>query len=68
MVIPQEIGEVFGVITSLNSLTTILGPLVAGFLYDSIQPSAPYLIGSALLLIALVLLIKFKPVLASLIN
>ena len=65
MVLPQEIGEVFGVSTSLNSLTTIFGPLIAGFLYDSVQPAAPYLVGSFLLLVALGLLIKFKPVLAT---
>jgi DHA1 family tetracycline resistance protein-like MFS transporter len=65
MVLPQEIGEIFGVSTSLNSLTTILGPLVAGFLYDSIQPNAPYLIGSILLFVALLLLMRFRPVLAT---
>lgn len=61
MVLPQEIGEVFGVSTSLNSLMTILGPLAAGLLYDNIQPNAPYLAGTILLIIAFVLVMRFKP-------
>lgn len=57
---PQEIGEVFGVSTSLNSLMTVLGPLAAGLLYDNIQPNAPYLGGAILLIIAFILIIRFK--------
>ena len=61
MVLPSEIGEVFGVSTSLNSLMTVLGPLAAGLLYDNIQPNAPYLAGTILLIIAFILIMRFKP-------
>lgn len=64
IVLPQEIGEVFGVSTALNSLTTIFGPLIAGILFDRIQPNAPYLGGALLLLFVLLLLTRYKPVLA----
>lgn len=60
IVLPQEIGEVFGVSTSLNSLMTVIGPLAAGLLYDNIQPNAPYLGGVILLIIAFILIMRFK--------
>ena len=41
----NEIGEVFGVNTSLNSLMSVFGPLWAGLVYDYIRPSAPILDG-----------------------
>jgi MFS family permease len=65
IVLPHEIGEVFGVSTALSSLTTIFGPLIAGILFDWVQPNAPYLGGAVLLLIVLFLLIRYKPVLAT---
>ncbi len=65
IVLPSEIGEVFGVSTALNSLTTIFGPLIAGVLFDQIDPNAPYWTGAFLLLIVLYLLMKYKPVLAT---
>ncbi len=65
IVLPHEIGEVFGVSTALSSLTTIFGPLIAGILFDWVQPNAPYLGGAILLLIVLFLLIRYKPVLAT---
>ncbi|MGZ7120227.1 MAG: MFS transporter, partial [Methanobacterium sp.] len=60
IVLPGEIGEVFGVTTSLNSLMTVFGPLAAGILYDNIQPNAPYLAGSILLIMAFILIMRFK--------
>jgi MFS family permease len=61
---PMEIGEVFGVNTSLSSLMTVLGPLWAGLVYDYVRPSAPYWIGAILLIIAFILIsrLKLKPV------
>lgn len=58
IVLPQEIGEVFGVSTSLNSLMGILGPLAAGLLYDNIQPNAPYLSSALMLIVAFILIMK----------
>ncbi len=60
IVSPKEIGEVFGVNTSLNSLMTILGPLWAGLVYDYIRPSAPYWMGAILLLVAFILVVRIK--------
>jgi MFS transporter, DHA1 family, tetracycline resistance protein len=56
----NEIGEVFGVNTSLNSLMSVFGPLWAGLVYDYIRPSAPYWMGAILLLIAFILVVKNK--------
>jgi DHA1 family tetracycline resistance protein-like MFS transporter len=60
IVLPSELGEVFGVNTSLNSLMTIIGPLTAGLVYDYISPTAPYWLGAILLLIAFVLIFRIK--------
>ncbi len=56
----KEIGEVFGVTTSLNSLMSVFGPLWAGLVYDDIRPSAPYWMGAILLIIALILIVRTK--------
>ena len=65
MVLPSELGEVFGVNTSLNSLMTIIGPLAAGLIYDYINPTAPYWLGAILLMIAFVLMIRIKAPMAT---
>jgi multidrug resistance protein len=65
MVLPSELGEVFGVNTSLNSLMTIIGPLTAGLIYDYINPTAPYWLGAILLMIAFVLMIRIKAPMAT---
>ena len=44
----NQIGEIFGVNTSLNSLMSVFGPLWAGLVYDYIRPSAPYWMGAIL--------------------
>ena len=56
----NQIGEVFGVNTSLNSLMSIFGPLWAGLVYDYIRPSAPYWMGAVLLIIAFILVVRTK--------
>ena len=56
----NEIGEVFGVNTSLNSLMSVFGPLWAGLVYDYIRPSAPYWMGAILLIIAFILVLKTR--------
>lgn len=52
----SEQGEVFGVTASLSSLTNVLGPLWAGFVYDLIIPSAPYWMGAIILIIGIILI------------
>ena len=56
----NQIGEIFGVNTSLNSLMSVFGPLWAGLVYDNIRPSAPYWMGAILLLIAFILVVRTK--------
>ena len=60
IVSPMEIGEIFGVNTSLNSLMTVLGPLWAGLLYDYVKPAAPYWMGAVLLISAFILIMRTK--------
>jgi MFS family permease len=54
----QEQGVVAGVNASLSSLTSAVGPLLAGAVYDAYSPGAPYLVGAAFLLCALLLLVR----------
>lgn len=51
-VAPHEQGQLAGANTALQSLMAVLGPLAAGVAYDQIQPSAPFLIGAGLFLLA----------------
>ncbi|WP_298818447.1 MFS transporter [Chloroflexus sp.] len=55
-VLATEQGTTLGGVQAFTSLTMVFGPLLAGMLFDLIAPSAPYLIGSALLVGALVVL------------
>lgn len=50
---PTEQGRLMGGQQVLFSLTTILGPLMAGLAFEKIAVPAPYLIGSLLALVAL---------------
>jgi MFS family permease len=49
---PGEQGVLMGVTTSLNSLASIVGPILAGLLYDHLNPGAPFWISAALYLSA----------------
>ncbi|NTU84772.1 MAG: TCR/Tet family MFS transporter [Chloroflexales bacterium] len=46
---PREQGGVLGGTQALTSLTMIVGPLVAGLLFDTIGPASPYLTGALLI-------------------
>jgi DHA1 family tetracycline resistance protein-like MFS transporter len=46
---PQEQGGVLGGTQALTSLTMIVGPLVAGLLFDAVGPASPYLAGALLI-------------------
>lgn len=45
---PREQGGVLGGTQALTSLTMVVGPLVAGLLFDAVGPATPYLAGAAL--------------------
>lgn len=49
---PDRRGATMGVFQSAGSLARVIGPPTAGFLYDHLQPSAPFLGGSVVLAIA----------------
>jgi MFS family permease len=53
---PPEIrGAIFGVTQSLGAFARMLGPLMSNVLFDRVSPSAPYLLGSAIIFIAAML-------------
>ncbi|MCL5998445.1 MAG: MFS transporter [Chloroflexi bacterium] len=55
---PREQGTLMGVTTALGSLTSILGPLWAGAVYDHVLPSAPYWTGAAVFVFASLMLAR----------
>jgi predicted MFS family arabinose efflux permease len=55
-VTPGEQGVLMGVTTSLNSLASIVGPLLAGLLFDHLSPGAPFWLSAGLYVAAVVLL------------
>ncbi len=46
---PQSRGGVIGLNQSANALGSILGPLLAGFLFDAVHPNAPMVAAAALM-------------------
>ena len=53
---PEEQGWVMGVSQSLASLARVIGPLMAGLLFDWLTPAAPYWAAAGVVAVALVLL------------
>ncbi|GAB4120899.1 MAG: tetracycline resistance MFS efflux pump [Roseiflexaceae bacterium] len=51
---PQEQGVTLGGVQALTSLTMVIGPLFAGYVFAAVGPAAPYEIGAALIVAALV--------------
>lgn len=52
----QAQGATLGGAQALNSLTMVLGPLLAGALFDTVGLQAPYVVGGLLVAIALVII------------
>ncbi len=55
-VLAHEQGAILGGVQAFTSLTMVVGPLLAGALFDLIGPSTPYLGGAALLAASLIIL------------
>ncbi|MDL1896868.1 TCR/Tet family MFS transporter [Anaerolineae bacterium CFX7] len=55
---PSERGGVIGLNQSANALGSILGPLLAGFLFDTVDPNAPMV--AATILMGLTVLVGLK--------
>ena len=49
-------GAIMGAAQSMQSLARVVGPIVAGLLFEGISRDAPYFVGAAVLLFALVLI------------
>src|SRR5216683_826754 len=54
----DEQGEVLGVNQSVGSFARIVGPWLAGFLFEVFGPAAPFLGGAAVMAVALVLALR----------
>ncbi len=48
---PHEQGAILGITQSLGSLARVPGPLVAGVLFEQVNPAAPFLFGAGLMAI-----------------
>ena len=59
LVVSEHRGKAYGIYNSLIGLTTLPASVVAGFLWDKINPSAPFLFGSAVAACSTILLIFF---------
>ncbi len=46
---PNEQGTILGAAQAIGSLGRVPGPLVAGFLYEQVNPAAPFLVSAALM-------------------
>jgi MFS transporter, DHA1 family, tetracycline resistance protein len=51
----EEQGEVMGVAQSVGSLSRVLGPIIAGALFEGFGRNSPFLCGAALVAAALLL-------------
>jgi MFS transporter, DHA1 family, tetracycline resistance protein len=56
----EEQGKLNGVSTALSSLMTVFGPLWAGATYDYVAPSAPFLVGAIVLVLASAMLARVR--------
>jgi predicted MFS family arabinose efflux permease len=56
----HEQGQLAGVNVAVAGLMAMLGPLWAGAAYDQIPPSAPFWVGSMLLILACLLLLRVR--------
>ena len=59
-VLEHEQGQLAGVNVALAGLMSMLGPLWAGAAYDHVAPAAPYWMGSAILILACLLLQRVR--------
>ena len=62
LVSPENRGKAYGVYNSLIGLITLPASLIAGFLWDRINPSAPFLFGSGIAFLAVICLLVFERV------
>lgn len=56
MTTPEHRGKAYGIYNSLIGLVTLPASIIAGFMWDKINPSAPFLFGSVIAVISVILL------------
>ena len=54
--VPEHRGKAYGIYNSLIGLVTLPASIIAGFMWDKINPSAPFLFGSGVAIISVILL------------
>jgi MFS family permease len=54
--VPEHRGKAYGIYNSLIGLVTLPASIIAGFMWDKINPSAPFLFGSGIAIISVILL------------
>lgn len=60
---PGSQGTVLGGVQALSSLTMVIGPLIAGVMFDALGPAAPYILGTVLVASGLIVIaIALHPV------
>ncbi len=52
---PNARGAAIGLNQSANALGSVLGPLIAGFLFDTVNPNAPMIAASAIMFVAVLI-------------
>ncbi len=52
---PNARGGVIGLNQSANALGSVLGPLIAGFLFDAVGPNAPMIAASVIMLVTVLI-------------
>jgi MFS family permease len=59
---PEHRGKAYGIYNSLIGLVTLPASIIAGFMWDKISPSAPFLFGSGIAIISVILLFIYTRV------
>ncbi|MBL8141969.1 MAG: MFS transporter [Acidobacteria bacterium] len=62
LVDPTEVGVATGLTQSAGALGRVIGPVVAGAVFDAVAPSAPYVIGAVCVALSLWVLVVSRPV------
>jgi DHA1 family tetracycline resistance protein-like MFS transporter len=65
LVDPTEVGVATGLTQSAGALGRVIGPVVAGAVFDAVAPSAPYVIGAVCVALSLWVLVVSRPVRAA---
>ena len=65
LVDPTEVAVATGLTQSAGALGRVIGPVVAGAVFDAVAPSAPYVIGAVCVALSLWVLVVSRPVRAA---